>query len=858
MLKRLWPAVLFAVLWPAVLVSLAQNQSLTLGGFIVDPSGAAVSNAALEVHAASGAVVARGKSAGNGSFRVQGLPADDYVLTVPAFSSFSERKMRVHLSTNLSDVRVVLALASVTQQVTVSTASQELSTEPTENVDTVAVQSTELRKLPAVDLDYVAALSSLLDASSAGTGGTTLVVDGIEMKSVGVAPSAIQEVRVNNDPYSTEFNRPGRGRIEVTTKPGSQLYHGEGDFLYRNARFNAMNHFATTRPHDARELAEGHITGPVGHAKHTNFIGSGEYRHRNPQVAINALGPNGPVNETVIAPNHSSQATLRVTHDFSDMHRLQAGYNFEDYAESNSGIGGLTLPEAGTNTFSREDDLIFNDRLILTPNLVNQLLVTLEKDEDVTQSVTNAPAIQVSGAFTGGGAQADLARTENTIHVNEVVSWSHGRHYIRAGVQLPQFSRRAVDDRTNRLGTFSFASLADYAVNRPYVFTAQRGTGRGLYWINEFGSFVQDQVKLTPRLQLSMGVRYDFQTFVGDHNNFAPRISLAYAPGKAKTVIRVGTGFFYDRTGGDFPAAAVLHDGSILDTVQLQNPAYPLSANTAFPTVPSNIVRFAPGVRSPYTIQSSVGIERQLTAKSTVTATYRNAVQIKSFRSRDANAPVLPANPLLGATYARPNPSLGQVQQIESGGRQMANALDLTFRGEAGRWFSGQAQYTLSSVKNNTNGIRGFPEDQYRPNAEWGRANFDRLHSLNILGNINPDHWLTLGVQLNLQSGAPYTETTGTDDFHTGLGNARPAVVPRNTLETAGTVQLNLQWNHDFRVGKSQGDRARYISAGLASFNVLNRTNYESYVGTLTSPLFGQSTAAANGREMQLTVGYRF
>ena len=256
---RLRPAVLFAVLWPAVLVSLAQNQSLTLGGFIVDSTGAAVSNAALEVHAASGAVVARGKSAANGSFRVPGLHAGDYVISVPAFSSFTERKMRVHLSTNLSDVRVVLALASVTQQVTVSTASQELSTEPTENVDTVAVKSTELRKLPAVDLDYVAALSSLLDASSGGAGGTTLVVDGIEMKSVAVAPSAIQEVRVNNDPYSTEFNRPGRGRIEVTTKPGSQLYHGEGDFLYRNARFNAMNHFATTRPHDARELAEGHI-----------------------------------------------------------------------------------------------------------------------------------------------------------------------------------------------------------------------------------------------------------------------------------------------------------------------------------------------------------------------------------------------------------------------------------------------------------------------------------------------------------------------------------------------------------------------------------------------------------------------
>src|SRR5206468_12397562 len=123
------------------------------------------------------------------------------------------------------------------------------------------------------------------------------------------------------------------------------------------------------------------------------------------------------------------------------------------------------------------------------------------------------------------------------------------------------------------------------------------------------------------------------------------------------------------------------------------------SAGAAFPTVPSNIVRFAPGLRSPYTIQSSIGIDRQLTKKSTVTVTYRNAVQIKSFRSRDANAPVLPASPVPGATYARPNPTLGQVQQIESGGRQMTNALDVTFRGEAGRWFSGQVQYTLARAK---------------------------------------------------------------------------------------------------------------------------------------------------------------
>jgi hypothetical protein len=854
MFRRLPLLIVFATLLSALSSATAQNFSL--GGFVVDPSGAAVANAALRLQIGSGTLVSQITSAGNGSFRFPNVRPGDYVLTVPATSSFAERTLTVHLSKSVSDLRVVLTLASISQQVTVST-GQALSTEASENTDTVAVSSTELRKLPAVDLDYVAALSALLDASSVGSGGTTLVVDGIEMKSVAVAPSAIQEVRINNDPYSTEFNRPGRGRIEVTTKPGSQSYHGEGDFLYRDARFNAKNHFATTRPQDTRVMFEGHVTGPVSHARHTNFIASGEYRHRNPEVPINALGPNGPINETAIAPNHNSQATLRITHDFSDMHRLQVGYNFQNYAENNSGIGGLVLPEAGINTQSREDDLILNDRLILTPNLINQLLVTFEKDEDVTQSVTNAPTVQVSGAFTGGGAQADLARTENTIHVNEVVSWSHGPHYLRFGVQLPQFSRRAVDDRTNRLGTFSFASLADYAGNRPYVFTAQRGVGRGLYWINEFGSFLQDQMKLTPRLQLSFGVRYDWQTFVGDHNNFAPRISVAYAVSKT-TVLRAGAGVFYDRTGGDFPANAVLHNGSILDTVQLQNPTYPLSANAGFPAVPSNLVRFAPGMRSPYTLQSSVGVEHQISKKAAVTATYRNAVQIKSFRSRDANAPVLPPNPSLTADYARPNPNLGQVQQIEADGRQIVNALDLTFRGDAGRWFSGQVQYTLSRAMNNTGGIRSFPQDQYDPNAEWGRANFDRLHSLNVLGNINPDHWLTLGVELTLNSGARYTETTGTDDFHTGLGNARPAGVARNTLVGGPTSQLDLQWNHDFRLTKAKDDKARYLSVGLAAFNVFNHTMYQNYIGTLTSPLFGQPTSAANGRQLQLTVGYRF
>jgi hypothetical protein len=128
------------------------------------------------------------------------------------------------------------------------------------------------------------------------------------------------------------------------------------------------------------------------------------------------------------------------------------------------------------------------------------------------------------------------------------------------------------------------------------------------------------------------------------------------------------------------------------------------------------------------------------------------------------NAPILPPNASLTADYARPSLNYGQIQQIESGGRTLSNAFDLSFRGKAGRWFAGQAQYTLSRFDGNTGGINAFPQNQYEPNDEWGRSDQDRLQRFNLMGNINPDHWLSLGVNTTLYSGSPYNEITGIYD----------------------------------------------------------------------------------------------
>src|SRR6202012_3677173 len=96
-----------------------------------------------------------------------------------------------------------------------------------------------------------------LDPAATSTSGVSLIVDGVEVQNVPVSPSAIADIRINSDPYSAEFASPGRGRIEITTKPGSPQFHGELNFLFRDSALNAQNYFAPVKPSEQRTIVEG-------------------------------------------------------------------------------------------------------------------------------------------------------------------------------------------------------------------------------------------------------------------------------------------------------------------------------------------------------------------------------------------------------------------------------------------------------------------------------------------------------------------------------------------------------------------------------------------------------------------------
>jgi hypothetical protein len=296
------------------------------------------------------------------------------------------------------------------------------------------------------------------------------------------------------------------------------------------------------------------------------------------------------------------------------------------------------------------------------------------------------------------------------------------------------------------------------------------------------------------------------------------------------------------------------YDGQRLRSYLITDPSYPnpLINGDALNTQATDVVRLDPAVREPYTIQYSFGVEQQLAKRTTVAATYSGTIGIGLFRSRDINAP-------LGPDYlVRPDPALGVIRQIESSGRQMGNTLDLTLRGQVTHFFTGLIQYTLSRTHNSTGGITWFPANQYDLSGEWSLADFDQRHRLNLLENFNAGKLFNLGMGLTVASGKPYSLTTGEDPYHTGLANARPVGVPRNSLEGPGFVDLDLRWSHDFYLNRIKKDKGMVTTVAFDAFNMLNHVNYIAYVGNLSSPFFERAVSAQPTRRLQLTLRFKF
>jgi hypothetical protein len=832
----------------------ASSRTSLLAGTVVDPSGAAIVGAQVALTGADGTKIGQTSTDGAGAFRFGRVSSGKYHVAVQA-NGFRDTSVDVVAGPRPSlSIRVSMAIATQMQTVTVTPAgsSGQVSMEVAENQSATTLSRNALDRVPVFNQDYIATVSRFLDDSASGTNGVTLIVNGVEANGPGVTTSAVQEVKINQNPYSALFARPGRARVEITTKGGTPDFHGSVNFMFRDSVFDAKNAFAAVKPPEQRRYFEGSLTGPLTPGKKTTFLLGLDRDELDYQAAVFAQGAAGPIGENVPIPTRHFFGSGRVFHDFSANDQFWAGYSYERRSVQHQGVGGTVLPEAGTDASFQEHEINVAYHHLFSPQWTNQLRFLVGHYDARAASINAGAAIVVQGAFTGGGAQADSRRTEYHLDGTDIVSYVSGKHALNFGIDVPDISRRGFDDFTNRAGTYTFGSLASFQAAQPSTFVMQTGQGRAVFLERVLAGFVEDDIRLKPNFSVSLGMRYYWQNYFHDvAHDFAPRLGFALAPTRdSKTIIRGGAGVFYDRTGPS-PISDLLHfNGVNLLRFIVHNPAFPVAPGS-LTAVPASIVELDPHARIPYTIQYSVGLERQTTARSTLSVTYVGLRGFDLFRSVDANAPLPPA------FTAIPNPALGQVREIQSEGYQKSDALEMTFQGKLGKYFTGQVQYRLSKTYNNTSGITFFPANSFNPAADWARSDGDRRNKFDLLGSSQPTRFFTLGAGLSLYSGLPVNVTTGSDNNGDGVVNDRPAGVPRNSLHGPGVIDLDLNASHDFALSKDP-EHPKTLTVSLNSFNVLNHANDATFIGVITSPFFGRAVAAQPPRRMQLNLQFKF
>ncbi len=329
------------------MAAMLPGQTLgTLHGVVLDPSGAAVPNASVTVSGPNN-VVKVAQTDSSGAYTIAGLPAGMYTVRVIAtgFNVFEKTDADITTGRPVTlDAR--LSVASEKQEVTVQD-TQHVELDPAKNAGALVLKEEDLDMLPDDPDDLQADLLALA-GPAAGPNGGQMYIDGF---SNGQLPpkESIREIRINSNPFSSEFDAPGYGRIEILTKPGSDKFRGMVQFNYGNSIFNARNPYAPEKPYYDTKNLNANLSGPIIKNKMSFFI---DFARRdmkdsdliNAQLLQGLPGqPQPNFAESVIAPSQRTNISPRIDYQFTTKITLQGRYSWVQQNLANQGICGFNL-----------------------------------------------------------------------------------------------------------------------------------------------------------------------------------------------------------------------------------------------------------------------------------------------------------------------------------------------------------------------------------------------------------------------------------------------------------------------------------------------------------------------------------
>ena len=866
-----------------------------LRGAVLDPSGAVVPGATVTLLPATAGTTEKSAPAASAQTDAVGnytLPVPlgaYYVVDVqaPGFAEFRSEPVSLGRRPEQHRLDVYLKLGVQIQDLDILADPAPVAGSP----GTVLTP----RDISTLPQDSAALLDQL--QSLAGSPQAELYVDGFT--GVKLPPRAqIREIRINQNPYSAQNDiNPMSGTIQVLTRPTTDRLHGDFYLYGDDSAFDASNPFLPGQPGYYALSSGANLSGAIRPG--ASYLLSFD----QDQNAANALV----TPEAAAAANQTAPLALATplsTVNVSPRLDLQPGahstssllYSLVRTHQSNGGVGQLALASEAYDNVNDVQMVRAANSQILGEHAIDDTRVQFLHQRTTQVPVSSAPTLLVEGGFLGGGSPlGSFSDHQDRFELQNYVALTAAQHFLNFGGRLRTL-RDANRSTANFNGEYIFASLADYtAAVQALSACAQACTVAGASQFNitsgspdadaaviDLGIFLQDEWKLRPDLTISGGLRFESESFVPDHADWAPRAGFSWSFGRhglgtaPHYVLHGGSGLFYQR----FPIASALTTQRLNGIVQQQAIAsepgfYPgVPSPQSLPLAVPTLYRVSSRYHSPYYLGTTLALDRQISRFGVLSVSWLYNRGVHTQLIEDVNAP-LPGtyNPAVPASGIRPDGSQGNIDEFASDGVYRSNRLSTTLnvrRGRLSLYSYYQLRFDSSDAQSNA-----FPSDSYHIAADLGRDDNDIRHTFTLRGTSALPAGFSLSGYIHTLSGAPFNIVVGEDLNGDSQFNDRPTFATDLTRPTVivtrwGAFDTNPQPGQTiiprnlgtgpalvlvtFGAGKSFGlGTARTPAPGSAasprstldlwveSQNLLNHPNLGPPVGVLGSPFFGKS-----------------
>lgn len=794
------PAIIAAC---TVLPAQAPSNPGSIAGTVADPTGAVIPQARVSLSSNGHAPIGASSDA-VGNFSVPRLAPGAWDIEAQA-AGFNSAHQTVQVKPG-AVARITLTLTIETDKQQVIVSADSLDTSPEKNGGAIIMKGEDLRALS----DDPDELSQQLQAIAGGdpdSGGVQLYVDGFSATKL-PPKSAIREIRINQNPYSAQYDSLGWGRIEILTKPGTDKLHGDFWMQGNDSPWNARNPFVTTQPPYYAYQFDSDLNGPI--SKNASYFMSAYGQNAVNDAIINAEILDGAFNpvaftQALTSPSSTVYISPRVDVQWGKVQTLSLRYQYNRNTATNSGIGQFELASQGFNSNNVEQFVQFIDTQAYSPRVLNETRFQYIRDRNAQTPQSSAPTIAVQGAFTGGGSNTGVNRdNQDHYEFQDLLRLARGPHDITFGGRL-RAARDSNYSTGNFNGQYTFASLAAYQITVQGIanglspadirsagggaslFAQTQGTPAVVVSSVDAGIFAEDNWKANPNVTLSYGFRFETQNNISDHADFGPRLGIAWSIPGAKdkpprAVIRAGAGIFYERFDANAVLQARRQNGVTEREVVVSNPDfYPAVCSTdpaacsGVPQTAPTIYQINPSLRAPYSITTGLSVDKPLGKYVSISANYQLTRGDHQFLTRNINAPLPgtynPADPTSGI---RPLSTDQNIYQYNSGGDWLGQRLNIN-----GNLHTKNAGifgfYRLGRVEADTSGLGSFPSDQYDPHQDWGRASWDQRSRGTIGGYTRLPGGFTINPFLIYRSSSPFNIVVGEDLNGDTQFNDRPA-----------------------------------------------------------------------------------